>query len=90
MIRLRLREVLNEHHITQKELAELTGIRPATISEICRGAKQGMNFRHAGKIASVLGIKDIRELIDYHPEKMGKTCISNVKGRKYGRDSSTN
>lgn len=90
MIRLRLREVLNEHHITQKELAELTGIRPATISEICRGAKQGMNFRHAGKIASVLGIKDIRELIDYHPEKMGKACISNVKGRKYERDSSTN
>ena len=69
MIRLRLQEVLNERHISQKKLAELTGIRQATISEICRGAKQGMNFKHMAKIAKVLEVKDIRELVDYAPEK---------------------
>lgn len=33
MIKIRLRELLTEHGMTQSELAESTGIRPSTICD---------------------------------------------------------
>lgn len=51
--------------MTQKELAQRTGIRESTISELSRGAKTGINFQYLGKIAEALNITDIRELIDF-------------------------
>lgn len=35
MIKSRLKILLAEHDMSQKELAEKTGIRPSTISDIC-------------------------------------------------------
>lgn len=63
-IRIRLKELLNERGITQKELAKKTSIRESTISEICRNSKTTMNFKHITKIAEVLEIKDISEIIE--------------------------
>lgn len=67
-IKMRLKELLNERGITQKELSEKTGIRESTISEICRNSKTVMNFKHIVKIAEVLEIQDIREIIDLKVE----------------------
>jgi putative transcriptional regulator len=63
-VKLRLKELLDERGIKQKDLAELTGIRESTISDICRGSRTVMNFEHISKIAEALKIKDIRELIE--------------------------
>jgi transcriptional regulator with XRE-family HTH domain len=63
-IRIRLKELLEENKIKQKQLAEMTGIRESTISDICRGSRTVMNFEHIAKIAEVLKIKDIRDLIE--------------------------
>ncbi len=67
-IKMRLKELLDERGITQKELSEKTGIRQSTISEICRNSKTVMNFKHIVKIAEVLEIQDIREIIDLNIE----------------------
>jgi transcriptional regulator with XRE-family HTH domain len=63
-IRIRLKDLLEENKIKQKQLAEMTGIRESTISDICRGSRTVMNFEHITKIAEVLKIKDIRDLIE--------------------------
>jgi transcriptional regulator with XRE-family HTH domain len=63
-IRIRLKDILEENKIKQKQLAEMTGIRESTISDICRGSRTVMNFEHIAKIAEVLKITDIRDLIE--------------------------
>jgi len=63
-VKLRLKELLDERGIKQKDLAEMTGIRESTISDICRGSRTVMNFEHISKIAEALKITDIRELIE--------------------------
>ena len=69
MIKIRLQEILRERHISQKKLSQMTGIRPGTISEICRNTKRVMNFSHVASIAHALNITDIRELVVYVPGK---------------------
>ena len=61
---LRLKNLLSEKNMTQKKLAEKTGIRESTISDITRGARTVMNFEHIAKIADALNIDDIRDLIE--------------------------
>lgn len=63
-IEIRLKQLLAEKGMTQKLLAERTGIRESTISDITRGSRTVMNFEHIAKIADVLSIDDIRELIE--------------------------
>lgn len=62
---LKLKEVLKERGITQKELAEMTGIRPTTISEMVNNQRSTINKEHLRKIIEVLEIEDIREIIDF-------------------------
>ncbi|MEF3305342.1 helix-turn-helix domain-containing protein [Paenibacillus sp. GYB003] len=33
---IRLKEILRERKMTQRQLAELTGLRPSTISSLCK------------------------------------------------------
>jgi transcriptional regulator with XRE-family HTH domain len=63
VVELRLDIALKKRGMTQKELAELTGIRPAAISQITRGFVDRLNLDHIARIANALGIEDIRELI---------------------------
>lgn len=64
-VKLKVKEILEERKITQKKLAEVSGIRESTISDIVRGARTVINFEHLSKIAEALEITDIRELIDF-------------------------
>ena len=59
-VKLKVKEILEERKITQKKLAEVSGIRESTISDIVRGARTVLS-----KIAEALEITDIRELIDF-------------------------
>ena len=60
----KLGELLTNRGITQAQLAEMTGLRPSTISEIVRDTRTVINKEHIAKIANALNIDDIREIID--------------------------
>lgn len=62
---VKLRNVLRDRHMTQKELAQKVGIREGTISDIANDSRTSINKEHLAKIADSLGIRDIRELIDF-------------------------
>lgn len=62
MIKTNLRKLLSDRHMTQSELAVLTGIRPSTICDICGNSCTFLKLEHIDKICSVLGCK-VQELI---------------------------
>lgn len=64
-IKLKVKEAIDVRGITQKKLAEMSGIRESTISDIVRGTRTVINFEHLSKIAEALEIKDITQLIDF-------------------------
>lgn len=60
----KLGDILRARNITQAQLADMTGLRPSTISEIVRDSRTTINKEHIARIADALNIDDIRELID--------------------------
>lgn len=64
-VKLKVKELLEERNITQKKLAQISGIRESTISDIVRGTRTVINFEHLSKIAEVLEIDNISQLIDF-------------------------
>ena len=65
-IKLRLKDLLEEKSMTQKQLSELTGIRPSTISKLTRNEGTGINYYHLKKICQVLKVNDISDIIDFN------------------------
>lgn len=68
-LRYKLPELLKERQMSQKELAEVTGIRPQTItlymrSEPDENGKAGLNLGHIFAIMEALRITDITDLIE--------------------------
>lgn len=66
MLYVKLDEILEERGMTRKKLAELTGLRPNVISEICNNQRTTVNREHIGRIAEVLNIEDVSELLALH------------------------
>ena len=64
-VKLKVKELLEERNITQKKLAQISGIRESTISDIVRGTRTVINFEHLSKIAEALEIANISQLIDF-------------------------
>ena len=64
-IKLKVKELLEERNITQKKLAQMSGIRESTVSDIVRGTRTVINFEHLSKIAEALEIDHISQLIDF-------------------------
>ena len=65
VVKLTVKDALDKRELSQKRLAEMSGIRESTISDIVRGTRTVINFEHLSKIAEALEITDIRELIDF-------------------------
>lgn len=65
VVKLKVKEALDKRELSQKKLAEMSGIRESTISDIVRGTRTVINFEHLSKIAESLEVSDIRELIDF-------------------------
>lgn len=65
MIKFKVKVMLAMRDMTQKELAERTGIRPPTISAICTGSIKHLPVEALDKICSVLECQpaDLREHI---------------------------
>lgn len=65
VVKLKVKEAIEERGITQKKLAEMSGIRESTVSDIVRGSRTVINFEHLSKIAEALKVNNIAELIDF-------------------------
>ena len=65
VVKLKVKEALESRKLSQKKLAEMSGIRESTSSDIVRGTRTVINFEHLSKIAEALEVTDIRELIDF-------------------------
>jgi len=65
MIKFRVKVMLAMREMTQKELAERTGIRPPTISAICLGTVKHLPIEALDKICAVLDCQpaDIMEYV---------------------------
>ncbi|MEC0170840.1 helix-turn-helix domain-containing protein [Paenibacillus graminis] len=64
-IRVKLDEVLKAKGMTQKELSEMTKIRPASISDLSNNVRTAINRDHLSAVAEALNITDIRDLVDF-------------------------
>lgn len=67
--RLKLKRLLEERNITQKELAEMTGIREATISEIANNSRTVINKSHLSKIMNALNLTKLEDILDLKIEE---------------------
>lgn len=63
MIRIHLSKLLGEQRMTQSELAQITGIRPSTISEIYNEVCSRIRIDHLERICVALNC-NIAELIE--------------------------
>ncbi len=66
MIKFKVKVMLALREMTQKELAERTGIRPPTVSAICTGAVKHLPVEALDKICEVLDCQpaDLMEYIN--------------------------
>ena len=68
MIRFKVKVKLAEKEMTQKELAERTGIRPPTVSAICTGSVKHLPVEALNKICEVLDCQPA-DLMEYIPNE---------------------
>ena len=64
MIKFKVKVMLAMREMTQKELAERTGIRPPTVSAICTGAVKHLPVEALDKICEVLDCQP-SDLMEY-------------------------
>jgi len=66
--RIKLKEALEKTDMTQSELAELTGLRRATISEMAQNTRTVMNKSHLAKVMDALDITDLNDILELKVE----------------------
>ena len=68
MIKFRVKVMLALREMTQKELAEKTGIRAPTVSAICTGAVKHLPVDALNKICEVLECQPA-DIMEYIPDE---------------------
>lgn len=68
MIKFKVKVILAMREMTQKELAERTGIRPPTVSAICTGAVKHLPIDALNKICEVLECQPA-DIMEYVPDE---------------------
>lgn len=63
-LRVKLKEVMVERNITQVQLAELTGLRQAVISELVNNQRMSVKKDHIVKICEALNIERIEDIME--------------------------
>lgn len=71
MIKFRVKVMLALREMTQKELAEKTGVRPPTVSAMCTGTAKHIPVN---VLESFCGVLDCQpgDLVEYIPEETGE------------------
>lgn len=67
--RVKIKDVLADRGLTQKDLAEMTGIRAAAISEMAQGTRTVINKVHLSKIMNALGITRLEDILELSVEE---------------------
>lgn len=67
MIKIRLSDLLGKHKMTQKALAEMTGMRPATVSKMYYEEIKRIDVMHLNNICKAFNC-EISELLEYIPD----------------------
>lgn len=70
MIKLRLNEILKEREMRQKDLAQASGLRESSISDMVRGIRSTVNLEQLEKVMDCLQITDYNEIFEKVEEKM--------------------
>lgn len=65
-LKFKLKVLLAEQSMTQKRLAELTGVRPPTISAICNGTIKELPVGVLEKICAALNCA-VNDIVEYDP-----------------------
>lgn len=68
MIKFRVKVMLAMREMTQKELAEKTGVRPPTISALCTGSAKHIPVDVLDKICMVLNCQP-GDIVEYIPNE---------------------
>lgn len=63
-----LKARMKERGLTQQQLADMSGVRQATISQLCRGNIERLHIPTLEKIAAAMNITDITQLLSFLPE----------------------
>ena len=71
MIKFSVKVMLAKRNMTQKELAERTGIRPPTVSAICLGTVKHLPIDALDKICGALDCK-VEDIMEYLPSDAQK------------------
>ena len=72
--------ILFKKGITQGKLAEMTNLRPTTISEIVRGSRSVINKEHLARIADALEVSDISKLLEIAYVQDSEEYVRNKNG----------
>ncbi|MCF8565000.1 helix-turn-helix transcriptional regulator [Alicyclobacillus tolerans] len=56
MIEIKLQCILDQQHITQAQLAEMSGVRRARINEMCRDKVERLQISHVDAICQALNV----------------------------------
>lgn len=71
MIKIKLSDLLGKHKMTQKALADLTAIRPATISKMYYEETKRVDIRQLNSLCKAFNC-EISDLLEYIPDKKDK------------------
>jgi len=66
MINIKIAELMGKHKLNQKALAEITGIRPNTISALWHGTIKRLEIEQIDKLCSALNCQP-GDLLEYIP-----------------------
>ncbi|AXH71247.1 putative XRE family transcriptional regulator 2 [Bacillus phage BSP36] len=68
-IHVKIKKVLEARGLSQKDLAEMTGIRAAAISEMAQGTRTVINKSHLYKIMDALNITRLDDILELSIEE---------------------
>lgn len=68
MINIRVAELMGRHRLTKKALAEITGIRPNTVSALWNGTVKRLEIEHLDKLCAALDCQP-GDLFEYVKEE---------------------
>jgi len=72
MFKLKLGQVMDEKRWNARQLSEATGIRWNTVDDMAKNKSKAWSVENLNKIAEVLEIKNVHELIEYVEDGPGE------------------
>lgn len=69
IINIKLKQLMKEFNVTQRDLEKMTGLSRRTISELSNNKMERIPKSALSKIGEAFALEDIRDLIDFQKEQ---------------------